>query len=143
MQRALRLSLISPLYYFPASMTLEEAVRISADKNIGYDAVLRYSYAFCDEHLEITAEAAGEREGYTEEEKRILEEGGIIERKEGEEMEIPAGTYLFEQLPFIPEEKDLTRIILPYLTAASGSFYARIYKENILECVFQLLFPST
>lgn len=141
-QRAVRLSLISPIYYRPSGHTLEDAAKKADRKGIGYDAMVRYSYGFSDEHSTISRIAGGERDGYSEEERRIIESGGEIGRKEGEDEQIPAGTYLFEQLPFIPEEKDLPRLILPYSSSSSGIFYARIYKENILECVCQLLFPS-
>ena len=142
MQRAITLNLISPIYYFPASLSLGEAVSRADTKAIGYDAVLEFSYSFKDEKLSISSICSGEREGYTEEERKVIESGGTIERKEGESVEIPAGKYLFEQLPFIPEETEIPRIILPYLKDSEGRFYIRIYKENILECVLQLLFPS-
>ena len=142
MQRGIRLTLGSPIYYRKAGFSLSEAEKKADSMQIGYDAIIHYSYVFKDEHLVISPLSAGEREGYTEEERKIIENGGVIQRKEEESEELPAGKYLFEQLPFLPEEKDLMRIILPYAMNQKGEFYARIYKENILECVFQLLFPS-
>ncbi len=142
MQRALTLNLISPIYYFPVSLSLGEAVSSADKKAIGYDAVIEFAYSFKDEKLSISTIGSGERDGYTEEERKIIEAGGSIKRKDGESVEIPSGKYLFEQLPFIPEENEIPRIILPYLKDREGRFYIRIYKENILECVLQLLFPS-
>ena len=142
MQRAVRLTLISPMYYYPVSHTLESALKKAFKEDTGYDTVICYSYHLKDERIEISPLISGERKGYTPEEKAQIENGIALERKDGEDVDIPAGSYLFEQLPFIPEEKDLPRIILPYLTKDKGLFYARIYKENTLECVMQLLFPA-
>ena len=74
--------------------------------------------------------------------RRMIESGIMPERKAGEDLMIPAGEYLFMQLPYIPEEKEIPRIILPCITAQEGTFYIRIFKESILECVIQLLFPT-
>ena len=142
MQRAIRLHLIDPLYYQSSLFTLSSLVKKAEKADIGYDAAIRYSYSFQDEKLELKQQESGERNGYTEAEKAVIESGGRLDRKENEDMEIPASSYLFEQLPFIPEEADLPRIILPYLEKRSGTFFLRLYKENILECVVQLLFPS-
>ena len=142
MQRSIKLTLGSPIYYRRTGLSLSEAVNKADKMAIGYDAVFHYSYSFCNERMVLSLLSSGEREGYTEEEKRIIESGGILDRKEWEDEELPAGKYLFEQLPFMPDEKDLQKIILPYAVSSDDEFYVRIYKENILECVFQLLFPS-
>ncbi len=142
MPRSLRLSLISPIYYHPASLTLSEAVSRADKKDIGYEAIIRYGFSFSDENLSLSVTESGERDGYSEEERARIENGEPIPRKEGEDISLDAGSYLFEQLPFIPDEKTLPRIILPYLTTANGEFFIRIYKENPFECVVQLLFPS-
>ena len=142
MQRAVRLSLITPLYYYPSELTIEKALKKADKEGIGYDAVIKYSFTIQDEKLVISRETSGERSGYTKEEKKAIESGETIDRKNGEDMEIAAGQYLFEQLPFIPEEKDLSRLILPYIKKNKGSFFVRIYKESFLECIMQLLFPS-
>ena len=99
-------------------LSLEDAAKKADRKGIGYDAMVRYSYGFSDERSTISRIAGGERDGYSDEERRIIETGGEIGRKEGEDEQIPAGTYLFEQLPFIPEEKDLPRLILPYSSSS-------------------------
>ncbi len=142
MNRSIRLTLSSPIYYRSTSYSLDEA-RAKADKAApGYDAAVLFSYSYSNELLTAERIASGEREGYSEEEKRIIESGGVLGRKEDEDFQIPAGIYLFEQLPFIPDEKDLMRLILPYATRSSGTVFARLYKESILECVMQLLFPT-
>lgn len=142
MQRAINLTLSTALYYKASSSSLDELARKTDNAEIGYDAFVSFHYSFRDEMLKLVPVSSGEREGYTEEERRIIENGGMIERKANESEEIPAGRYLFEQLPFIPSEKDLARIILPYARTADGSFYIRLFKENMLECIAQLLFPS-
>lgn len=142
MQRALKLNLISPLYYRSQPFSLQEAVERADHAAIGYDAVIECSYCFRDELLSIAEHASGERHGYSEKERKTIESGGTIGRKEEEDMEIPSGSYLFEQLPFIPDRAALERLILPYAASGEGRFYIRIYKESILECVMQLLFPT-
>lgn len=142
MQRTVRLSLVSPIYYYPAELSLDDLLTKVDREDIGYDAVIKYSFRFNDEILITNKEFSGERKGYTAEEKTLIENGITIDRKKGEDIEIPSGTYLFQQLPFIPQEKDLNRIMLPFLKSKNGYFFARIYKENMLECVFQLLFPT-
>ena len=54
MQRALTLNLISPIYYFPVSLSWGEAVSSADKKAIGYDAVIEFAYSFKDEKLSIS-----------------------------------------------------------------------------------------
>ena len=141
MNRAIKLTLSSPIYYRSTPLTLEELQR-KADRSMpGYDAAVLYSYSYEGEILSLRRLEAGERDGYTDEEKRIIESGGTVRRKDDEDFMIPEGSYLFEQLPFLPPESGLQRLILPYATGMSGRVFVRIYRESILESVMQLLFP--
>ena len=141
MQR-LKLSLASPLFYRSRTMSLDEAIARADSEAPGYDAAIICRYSCSDDGAHIAGMASGERPGYTEDERRMIESGIMPERKAGEDLMIPAGEYLFMQLPYIPEEKEIPRIILPCITAQEGTFYIRIFKESILECVIQLLFPT-
>lgn len=142
MQRAITLTLSTPLYYLPSSQSLDELIEKTIHAPVGYDAMIKAEYSFREEQLSISFISSGERNGYTEDEKKIIETGGILARKEEETEEIPAGRYIFEQLPILPEAKILPRIILPYTKEKEGLFYIRLFKESILECIAQLLFPS-
>ena len=98
-----------------------------------YNGETQWSYIKANEEVNVSVP--------TEEEKQKIENGEMPERKEREDFLIPSGMYLFEQLPFLPDEKDLPRILLPYISREDMRVYVRIYKENVLETVMQLLFP--
>ena len=82
-----------------------------------------------------------QKDPYTEDERKRIERGESIEQKDDETFVIPDGPYIFEQIPFLPEERELIRVLLPYLSKTETEVYVRIYKENMLETVMQLLFP--
>lgn len=141
MQRALKLNLSSPIYLESTKLSLDGLISRSSSMEKGYEATVLFRIEFDNESITLSQLGAGERNGYTEEEKQKIENGEMPERKESEDFLIPSGMYLFEQLPFLPDEKDLPRILLPYISREDMRVYVRIYKENVLETVMQLLFP--
>ena len=141
MERALKLTLSSPIYLESTEASLDSLISGSEKKMIGYEAVVLYSISCENESMTLSRIEGGERNGYTEEEKRRIESGMKLERKAEEDFMIPVGTYLFQQLPYLPSENELPRIILPYVRESNLHAYVRIYKENVLETVMQLLFP--
>lgn len=141
MQRALKLNLSSPIYLESTKLSLDGLISRSSSMEKGYEATVLFRIECDNESITLSQLGAGERNGYTEEEKQKIENGEMPERKESEDFLIPSGMYLFEQLPFLPDEKDLSRILLPYISREDMRVYVRIYKENVLETVMQLLFP--
>lgn len=141
MQRALKLNLSSPIYLESTKLSLDGLISRSSSMEKGYEATVLFRIECDNESITLSQLGAGERNGYTEEEKQKIENGEMPERKESEDFLIPSGMYLFEQLPFLPDEKDLPRILLPYISREDMRAYVRIYKENVLETVMQLLFP--
>lgn len=141
MQRALKLNLSSPIYLESTKLSLDGLISRSSCMEKGYEATVLFRIECDNESITLSQLGAGERNGYTEEEKQKIENGEMPERKESEDFLIPSGMYLFEQLPFLPDEKDLPRILLPYISREDMRVYVRIYKENVLETVMQLLFP--
>lgn len=141
MQRALKLNLSSPIYLESTKLSLDGLISRSSSMEKGYEATVLFRIECDNESITLSQLGAGERNGYTEEEKQKIENGEMPERKEREDFLIPSGMYLFEQLPFLPDEKDLPRILLPYISREDMHVYVRIYKENVLETVMQLLFP--
>ena len=141
MQRALKLNLSSPIYLENTKLSLDGLISRSSSMEKGYEATVLFRIECDNESITLSQLGAGERNGYTEEEKQKIENGEMPERKEREDFLIPSGMYLFEQLPFLPDEKDLPRILLPYISREDMRAYVRIYKENVLETVMQLLFP--
>ena len=141
MQRALKLNLSSPIYLESTKLSLDGLISRSSSMEKGYEATVLFRIECDNESITLSQLGAGERNGYTEEEKQKIENGEMPERKESEDFLIPSGMYLFEQLPFLPDEKDLPRILLPYISREDMRVYVRIYKENVLETVMQLLFP--
>ena len=141
MQRALKLNLSSPIYLESTKLSLDGLISRSSSMEKGYEATVLFRIECENESITLSQLGAGERNGYTEEEKQKIENGEMPERKESEDFLIPSGMYLFEQLPFLPDEKDLPRILLPYISREDMRVYVRIYKENVLETVMQLLFP--
>lgn len=141
MQRALKLNLSSPIYLESTKLSLDGLISRSSSMEKGYEATVLFRIESDNESITLSQLGAGERNGYTEEEKQKIENGEMPERKESEDFLIPSGMYLFEQLPFLPDEKDLPRILLPYISREDMRVYVRIYKENVLETVMQLLFP--
>lgn len=141
MQRALKLNLSSPIYLESTKLSLDGLISRSSSMEKGYEATVLFRIECNNESITLSQLGAGERNGYTEEEKQKIENGEMPERKESEDFLIPSGMYLFEQLPFLPDEKDLPRILLPYISREDMRVYVRIYKENVLETVMQLLFP--
>lgn len=141
MQRALKLNLSSPIYLESTKLSLDGLISRSSSMEKGYEATVLFRIECDNESITLSQLGAGERNGYTEEEKQKIENGEMPERKESEDFLIPSGMYLFEQLPFLPDEKDLPRILLPYISKEDMRVYVRIYKENVLETVMQLLFP--
>ena len=141
MQRALKLNLSSPIYLENTKLSLDGLISRSSSMEKGYEATVLFRIECDNESITLSQLGAGERNGYTEEEKQKIENGEMPEKKESEDFLIPSGMYLFEQLPFLPDEKDLPRILLPYISKEDMRVYVRIYKENVLETVMQLLFP--
>ena len=141
MQRALKLNLSSPIYLESTKLSLDGLISRSSSMEKGYEATVLFRIECDNESITLSQLGAGERNGYTEEEKQKIENGEMPERKESEDFFIFSGMYLFEQLPFLPDEKDLPRILLPYISREDMRVYVRIYKENVLETVMQLLFP--
>ena len=141
MQRALKLNLSSPIYLESTKLSLDGLISRSSSMEKGYEATVLFRIECDNESITLSQLGAGERNGYTEEEKQKIENGEMPERKESEDFLIPSGMYLFEQLPFLPDEKELPRILLPYISREDMRVYVRIYKENVLETVMQLLFP--
>ena len=141
MQRALKLNLSSPIYLESTKLSLDGLISRSSSMEKEYEATVLFRIECDNESITLSQLGAGERNGYTEEEKQKIENGEMPERKESEDFLIPSGMYLFEQLPFLPDEKDLPRILLPYISREDMRVYVRIYKENVLETVMQLLFP--
>lgn len=141
MQRALKFNLSSPIYLESTKLSLDGLISRSSSMEKGYEATVLFRIECDNESITLSQLGAGERNGYTEEEKQKIENGEMPERKESEDFLIPSGMYLFEQLPFLPDEKDLPRILLPYISREDMRVYVRIYKENVLETVMQLLFP--
>lgn len=141
MQRALKLNLSSPIYLESTKLSLDGLISRSSSMEKGYEATVLFRIECDNESITLSQLGEGERNGYTEEEKQKIENGEMPERKESEDFLIPSGMYLFEQLPFLPDEKDLPRILLPYISREDMRVYVRIYKENVLETVMQLLFP--
>lgn len=141
MQRALKLNLSSPIYLESTKLSLDGLISRSSSMEKGYEATVLFRIECDNESITLSQLGAGERNGYTEEEKQKIENGEMPERKESEDFLIPSGMYLFEQLPFLPDEKNLPRILLPYISREDMRVYVRIYKENVLETVMQLLFP--
>lgn len=141
MQRALKLNLSSPIYLESTKLSLDGLISRSSSMEKGYEATVLFRIECDNESITLSQLGAGERNGYTEEEKQKIENGEMPEKKESEDFLIPSGMYLFEQLPFLPDEKDLPRILLPYISKEDMRVYVRIYKENVLETVMQLLFP--
>ncbi|MCH3917643.1 MAG: hypothetical protein LKE40_09320 [Spirochaetia bacterium] len=60
-------------------------------------------------------------------------------------MEIPAGTYIFEQIPWLPNKESFESSLLSFSCAPGfpnqGFFFVRLLKENSLEVIMQLLGP--
>ena len=84
---------------------------------------------------------SGERNGYTEEDRKRIEAGLSPIRKPEETCSIPSGRYLFEQFPAAFSSSDIPRLLLPYATK-SGQIYIRFFKESILESVMQFMIPQ-
>lgn len=141
MQRALKLSLSSPIWMRETNLSLTHFIARSEKKDRGYEAAIHMKIICSDEGVSIERLGAGERDGYTEDERKRIERGESIEQKDDETFVIPDGPYIFEQIPFLPEERELIRVLLPYLSKTETEVYVRIYKENMLETVMQLLFP--
>lgn len=134
----MKLNLISDMHYRPSGKTLDGLIEETGRQPAGYDAFAEFSLSFSDEMLSIRAVRTGEKAPYTAEEKRLIEQGIDIGAREGESFSIPAGSYDFIQLPVIFGEADLPRILLPYATGERKAFI-RLFKENIIETVMQLL----
>ncbi len=84
----------------------------------------------------------GERSAYTEEEKRLVESGVRPPEREGYDLSIPEGFYtVYQGLPC--EGKELDRLIFSLAGVMSDTLiYARLYRENDFETVFQLFLPK-
>ena len=134
----MKLNLISDMHYRPSGKTLDGLIEETGRQPAGYDAFAEFSLSFSDEMLSIRAVRTGEKAPYTADEKRLIEQGIDIGAREGESFSIPAGSYDFIQLPVIFGEADLPRILLPYATGERKAFI-RLFKENIIETVMQLL----
>ena len=135
----MKLTLSSPLAYKPTSLSFDELLAKAAKAAPGYDAAVLYKIGL-DDSMTLASCGSGERDGYTEEERKLIENGLPIVPKEDETFQIPAGTYAFEQLPAAFEEKDLPRLLLPY-AAKDRYVYIRLFHENILETAMQFFFP--
>lgn len=135
----MKLTLSSPLSYKPTESSFDDLSAKAADAAPGYDAAMLYEIKL-DDILILKRIGGGERYGYTENEKEQIEKGMPPVPKEDETFIIPSGTYDFEQLPALFEEKDIARLILPY--AAKNRFvYIRLFHENAFETVMQFFFP--
>ncbi len=134
------LTLVDPLWYSPSESSFDDIIASLPSKERGYDAFILYTISMSEDSMEIVPERAGERNGYSEEDRRRIESGLSPLRKDTETEEIPSGKYTFEQFPALFTSADLPRIILPY-SASAGKVYVRIFKESVLESVMQLMLP--
>lgn len=135
----MKLTLSSPIAYNPTDIPFDGIIAKAAQAAPGYDAAMLYKIDLGDS-ISLTRCCSGERPGYTEEEKMKIEQGIAVPPKPGETFSIPAGEYLFEQLPAMFNEDDLPRLLLPYATRPC-EVYIRIFHENALETVMQFFFP--
>ena len=129
------LTLSSPIAYRPTELSFDQLVAKAAQAAPGYDAAVLYRISLGDA-LSLSRIAGGERDGYTEEERKTMEKGQAIAPKPYETFRIEAASYQFEQLLAAFEEKDLPRLLLPY-AGRERSVYVRIFHENMLETVMQ------
>lgn len=129
------LTLSSPIAYRPTELSFDQLVAKAAQAAPGYDAAVLYRISLGDA-LSLSRIAGGERDGYTEEERKMIGKGMAIAPKPYETFRIEAASYQFEQLPVAFEEKDLPRLLLPY-AGRERSVYVRIFHENMLETVMQ------
>ena len=132
----MKLTLSSPIAYRPTTLSLNELIAKAEKASPGYDAAILYSLSLSD-MLKIERIEGGEREGYTEEERKAIEQGEIIKPKADETFLIPSGNYIFDQYPSFFTEEDLPRLLLPYATK-NRQIYIRIFHESVLETVMQI-----
>lgn len=84
----------------------------------------------------------GEREAYTEEEKRLVESGIRPPERAGYDLYLPDGIYTVYQGP-VCQDGELDRLIFSLAGVRSETLvYARLLKENSFETVLQLFLPE-
>ena len=140
--RTFRLTLSSPIWYRSAEMGLDKAIEGIQKKETGFEHIECFSFRLRDESLTIEGLFAGERNGYSAEERSMIESGIPVPRKDEEDTELPAGMYILEQLPLPYGSVNLTMLLLPLIGGRmEGRVFVRLYKESFLEQVMQLLLP--
>ena len=135
------LNLIDPLWYKPSDVSIDSIMASLPSKDRGYDAFVLYELSLTDDAMDLKPLHSGERNGYTEEDRKRIEAGFSPIRKPEETCSIPSGRYLFEQFPAAFSSSDIPRLLLPYATK-SGQIYIRFFKESILESVMQFMIPQ-
>ncbi len=135
------LNLIDPLCYIPSEKTFDDIMAALSTAERGYDAFILYRLSLSDDAMTLEAISAGERNGYSEENRKRIEAGLSPIRSKEETESIPSGRYLFEQFPAAFMSSDLPRLLLPYATHP-GNVYIRFFKESILESVMQFMIPG-
>ena len=134
----MKLNLISAMHYRPSEKTLDGLLAGIDAEERGYDAFIGYSLSFSGDSLSIIQVESGEKAPYSEEERSLIEQGTDIGARDGETISIPSGSYEFIQLPVLFSEKELPKLVLPF-SAHARKIYVRLFKENMLETVMQLL----
>ena len=134
------LNLIDPLWYIPSDKTFDGIMEALSSAERGYDAFVLYSLSLSEDAMVLEKAAAGERNGYSEENRKRIEAGLSPIRSVDETESIPSGRYLFEQFPAAFQASDLPRLLLPYATQP-GRVYVRFFKESVLESVMQFMIP--
>ena len=134
----MKLSLITDMHYRPSDKSFDGLIADIDRKETGYDAFSEYELSFTDESFSLRFIRSGEKDPYSNKEKALIEQGVDIGARDGETISIPSGSYEFIQLPVLFSEKELPKLVLPF-SAHARKIYVRLFKENMLETVMQLL----
>ena len=107
-----------------------------------YGATL-YSFGYDDVIFRISRRWSAFRAPYSDDEKRIIEAGGIPPERSGYGLSIPAGDYSLLQTVPVEDEKKLRSVAMTIAGRyRCGTMYVRMFKENPLECVMQIFVPG-
>lgn len=109
----------------------------------GSEVCFRYDFGYDDVIFRIDRRWSAYRAPFNEDEKRIIEAGGIPEDRAGYDLSIPSGHYsLLQTLPAQDEASLRTAAMSVAGTSRAGTLYVRFLKESPLECVMQIFVPG-
>ena len=133
------LNLSNPISYIRQDHGLGDIL----DMIPGSEVCFCYDFDYDDVIFRISRRWSAFRAPYSDDEKRIIEAGGIPPERSGYGLSIPAGDYSLLQTVPVDDEKELRSVAMTIAGRyRCGTMYVRMLKENPLECVMQIFVPG-